>query len=59
MGCACSGPGEMGGVVLVLRKRRWEDGVCLDKQKRGMGCTCGGQEDVEGWVCLLSVKRCS
>lgn len=50
---------EMDGVVLALRMKRWKDGVCLAKQKQGMGCACGGQEDMEGWVCLFLTRRCS
>lgn len=39
MGCACGGSGKMDRVaMMMLRKRRWKDGECLDKQKKLMGC---------------------
>lgn len=61
------GPGEVDGVVLVLRRKRpggRGGGVLgvrlrLDRQKQGMGCAWGGQEDREGWVCLSLTRRCS
>lgn len=41
VGCACNGggPGKVDRVaMMMLRKKRWRDGECLDKQKKQIEC---------------------
>lgn len=45
--------------VVARRKKGWRDEVCLDEEKQGMGYAHGGQEDMEGWVCLFLTSSCS